>query len=42
MVEALEHAHPTPGTGQIAGGDESVVPASDDDDVDLRIDDQPR
>ena len=42
VVESLQHPHPTPGTGQIGGGNQSVVPAADNDYVGSRIGDQPR
>jgi hypothetical protein len=42
MVEALEHAHRTPGARKIGSGDECVVSTADDDDVGPRIGDQLR
>ncbi len=42
VVESLEYPHPAPGTGQVGGGNQRIVPAADDDDVGPRIGDQPR
>ena len=42
VVEPFQHAHAAAGTGQIGGGDQSVVPAAHYDDVGLLVGDQPR